>query len=232
MHGNHGAHGAQEARHGVITPRTSGHTIRRWARFYDAVSWLLSFGRASRVRRVITDLASIEAGHSVLDVGCGTGTLALELRDRAGAGGEVFGVDASPEMIAVARRKAAKRNAPIDFEVGLIERLPYEDARFDRVLCTLVMHHLDEKLQRQGLREIARVLKPGGRLLVVDFDGSSGGSFLGHLMASLHGHGEDGAGDGTHLLAAALSEAGLVDIEVLTTKYGQYAFVSGTAGQA
>lgn len=222
MHGNH------DGRPTAAAPRTSGHTIRRWARFYDAVSWLLSFGRASRVRRTIADLANVEEGQSVLDAGCGTGSLALELRDRAGAGGEVCGVDASPEMITVARRKAAKRNASVDFEVGLIERLPYEDVRFDRVLCTFVMHHLDEELQRRGLREIARVLKPGGRLLVVDFDGRSG-SFFGHLMASLHGHGEQGGEDGTHPLVRLLSDAGLVDVELLPTKYGQYAFVSGGA---
>lgn len=196
------------------------------------MSWLLSFGRASRVRRTIADLANVEQGQSVLDVGCGTGTLAIMLCDRAGEGGEVCGVDASPEMIAVARRKAAKRNADVDFEIGLIERLPYADALFDRALCTLVLHHLDEHLQQRGLREIVRVLKPGGRLLLVDFGGSSGGSLLGHLMASLHGHGQEHVEGGTHPLVHLMNDAGFVDVDILPTKHGQYAFVSGAAPRA
>jgi demethylmenaquinone methyltransferase/2-methoxy-6-polyprenyl-1,4-benzoquinol methylase/phosphoethanolamine N-methyltransferase len=182
------------------------------------------------VRRTIADLAEVEEGQRVLDVGCGTGTLALELGAR---GGEVFGVDASPEMIDVARRKAAKRHAAVEFEVGLIERMPHDAASFDRVLCILVMHHLDEDLQRRGLREIARVLKPGGRLLLVDFAGRSGG-FLGHLLAGMHGHAAEGGGgeDPAHALARMVSDAGFTGVVMLPTKHRQYAFVRGDAAPA
>lgn len=75
-------------------PATRGHTIRRWARFYDAVSWLMSRGKGPAIRKQAIALARVEAGQRVLDVGCGTGTLALALRAAVGADGEVSGVDA------------------------------------------------------------------------------------------------------------------------------------------
>ena len=105
----------------------------------------------------------------MLDVGCGTGTLALEVARRAGRAGRVVGVDPSTEQIARARSKAARHNVPIDFQIGVIEQLPFPDQTFDVVLSTLMMHHLPAPLKRQGLAEIARVLKPGGRLIIADF---------------------------------------------------------------
>src|SRR5213078_5226371 len=67
------------------------------------------------------------------------------------------------------RTKAARRNAPIEFQIGVIEQLPFLDQTFDVVFSTLMMHHLPAPLKRQGLAEIARVLKPGGRLVIADF---------------------------------------------------------------
>jgi ubiquinone/menaquinone biosynthesis C-methylase UbiE len=97
-----------------------------------------------------------------------TGTLALVAKQRVGATGRVAGIDPAPPMIARARRKAARRGLAIDFQVGVIERLPFPDRAFDVVLSSLMMHHLPDALKQQGLREVARVLKPGGRLLVLD----------------------------------------------------------------
>ncbi|HAT46812.1 MAG TPA: hypothetical protein DCS90_17060, partial [Ktedonobacter sp.] len=65
--------------------------------------------------------------------------------------------------------KAARRNVPIEFQIGVIEQLAFPDQTFDVVLSTLMMHHLPAGLKRQGLAEIARVLKPGGRLVIADF---------------------------------------------------------------
>ncbi len=106
----------------------------------------------------------------MLDVGCGTGTLALEVARRVGSrAGRVAGIDPGAEQIACARSKAARRHVPIDFQIGVIEQLPFPDQTFDVVFSTLMMHHLPNSLKRQGLAEIARVLKPGGRLVIADF---------------------------------------------------------------
>ena len=84
---------AHEAKH-ADAPQTAGRTIRSWARFYDAVSWLLSLGRAPAVRKMTVEMAAAAPGESVLDVGCGTGSLAIALKAKVGASGEVTGIDA------------------------------------------------------------------------------------------------------------------------------------------
>lgn len=123
--------------------------------------------RALRLRTA--DLAHLQPGEKVLDVGCGTGTLALEVQKRVGPTGRVFGIDPGTQQIGRARSKAAQRRLPIDFQIGVIERLPFPDETFDVVVNTIMMHHLGDGLKRQGLAEIARVLKPGGRLVIADF---------------------------------------------------------------
>jgi ubiquinone/menaquinone biosynthesis C-methylase UbiE len=137
-------------------------------------------GREQTFRRRIADLALLQPGEMVLDVGCGTGSLALEARQRVGetpeggTAGRVSGIDPSWQMIARARRKAERTDLMIDFQVGVIEQLTFPDQSFDVVLSTFMMHHLPDDLKRQGLAEIARVLKPGGRLLILDFRGRAG----------------------------------------------------------
>ncbi len=203
-----------------LAPETTGRTIRSWARFYDAVSWLMSFGKAPAIRKKTVALAQPAAGEKVLDVGCGTGTLAIALRAKVGPGGEVVGIDAAPEMIAVARNKAAKQGADIDFRVGLIEEIPFPDDSFDLVLSSFMLHHLPENLKRKGLAEIRRVLKPGGRFLVVDLT-VHGHSFVGHVMA-LFGHAE---GSNASELRAIIDDAGFGEVEILKSGFKQLAFV-------
>jgi ubiquinone/menaquinone biosynthesis C-methylase UbiE len=114
------------------------------------------------------DLAELHPGETVLDVGCGTGTLALEAYERIGATGHMVGIDPSPQMIARARRKAQRAKRVIDFQLGVIEHLPFPDQSCDVVLATMMMHQLPDDLKRQGVSEIARVLKPAGRVVVID----------------------------------------------------------------
>ena len=156
----------------AAAPETPGIIINRgWS--YDLTDWLFDTfffrGKLRELRQKTADLAQLGPGEKVLDVGCGTGTLALLVQERVGAIGRVYGIDPGPQQIARARAKAARRSLPIDFRVGVIERLEFPDQTFDAVLNTIMMHHLTGDLKRQGLAEIARVLKPGGRLVIADF---------------------------------------------------------------
>jgi ubiquinone/menaquinone biosynthesis C-methylase UbiE len=140
---------------------------------YDLGIWFIDTfvfrGQLRELRQRTANLARMHPGETVLDVGCGTGTLAMEVQSRVGRAGHVAGIDPSPQQIARARRSAARRHVPIDFQVGVIEQLAFPDQTFDVVFSTLMMHHLPASLKRQGLAEIARVLKPGGRLVIADF---------------------------------------------------------------
>lgn len=147
-------------------------------------------------------------GERVLDVGCGTGTLAIAAKVRVDPGGAVQGVDASPEMLARAKKKAKKAAIEVLFRNGLAEALPFPDGQFDVVLSTVMLHHPPRKVRLQCAMEIRRVLKPGGRALVVDFEGmvTEKRTFLSHFHRP---HGHVTRGD----IIALLGEAGLNTIE-------------------
>jgi len=216
---------AHDAKH-AEAPQTAGRTIRSWARFYDAASWLLSFGRAPAIRRMTLEMADVKPGESVLDVGCGTGSLALAAKAAVGPEGSVRGIDASPEMIEQARRKAAKAGAKADFRVALIEELPFGEGEFDLVLSSFMLHHLPDDVKRKGLAEVRRVLKPGGRFLAVDF-GSTSQSVGGHLLSIFgHSHGQASL----EALAPAMGEAGFTEVETGVTKHRSVAYLRGKVG--
>ena len=100
----------------------------------------------------------------------------------------MFGIDASPEMIATAGKKARKAGLDIDFRNESIEALPFPDGQFDAVLNTVMLHHLPRKVRETGIREIRRVLKPGGRVLIVDFAGTDRQTWLLAHLHRRHGH--------------------------------------------
>ena len=192
---------------------TNGLVIH-WAARYDLLAFLFTGGRERAFRERLLDLARMQPGEAVLDIGCGTGTLAIAAARRAGQGADVRGLDASPEMIARATRKAARAGVSAAFQVGTAEALPFEDSRFDVVLATLMLHHLPRRTREQTAHQVRRVLKPGGRVLAVDFGQPSGHGLLAHL----HRHGHVKLEDMTTLLESAglaIVESGRVGVRDL-----------------
>lgn len=139
-----------------------------WAPFYDLMIKFMTLGRERQLREMTVDFVPLKAGDNVLDLGCGTGTLTLVAKERAGAAGEVCGIDATPEMIEIARRKAARGAMDVRFEVGSIADIPFPDGKFDTVLCSFMMHHVPPEIKQKGISEIMRVLRKNGHLLILD----------------------------------------------------------------
>jgi ubiquinone/menaquinone biosynthesis C-methylase UbiE len=173
-------------------------SVVHWARGYDLLVWLLLLGRETAFRERLARLARFQPGESVLDIGCGTGTQAIIAKRHVGAGA-VHGLDAGVEMIVRARHKAAKANADVTFTEGVVEQLPYPDHHFDVVLSVMMLHHLPRDVRAMCADEVKRVLRPGGRVLAVDFGGTKG------LIAHVHGH----AGLDIRKISELLGNAGL-----------------------
>jgi len=157
-----------EADNSNLPSGTTGLVMHQ-AAFYDITVWLMTLGRERAFRERVLGLARLAPGESVLDVGCGTGTLAIAAKQHVGPGGTVIGIDASPEMLARAERKAAQAGADVVFKQAAAQALPFPDAQFDAVLSTVMFHHLPGKAREQCAQEMGRVLKSAGRVLVVDF---------------------------------------------------------------
>jgi ubiquinone/menaquinone biosynthesis C-methylase UbiE len=151
-----------------VSSTAGNRGIVHWAARYDLLLTLITLGREGTLRKRLLDLARLVPGESVLDVGCGTGTLAIAAKRRV-VGGAVRGIDASAEMIARAAKKARRAKTDVTFETAFAESLPFPDAQFDVALSTVMLHHLRRAVREQCVGEMHRVLKPGGRLLIVDF---------------------------------------------------------------
>ncbi|HEU0253680.1 MAG TPA: class I SAM-dependent methyltransferase [Pyrinomonadaceae bacterium] len=140
-----------------------------------------------RVRQDLVDQANIKPDHHLLDIGCGTGTLVVHLK-RLYPAAQVFGLDPDPKALQRAKVKAQRAGVAVNFEQGFADRLPYEANSFDRVFSSFMFHHLEGDDREKTLREVLRVLKPGGSFHLVDFtaDDGSGGFF----QRLVHSHAE------------------------------------------
>jgi demethylmenaquinone methyltransferase/2-methoxy-6-polyprenyl-1,4-benzoquinol methylase len=139
----------------------------RVASRYDALNSLMTAGLHHRWRERAADRAELRPGDAALDVCCGTGDLALELAARVAPGGNVVGCDFSEPMLDLAREKAAARSMEgVRFEWADALSLPYDAGRFDAVTVGFGVRNLAD-LDR-GLREMTRVLRPGGRLVILE----------------------------------------------------------------
>jgi len=141
---------------------------------YDPLTKLLGF---EAILASLIQQAKLQAGFRVLDVGCGTGTLAVTIK-RQHPSVDVVALDPDRHALARAERKAIRGGVSIQFDRGFADNLPYDREVFDRIFSSMMFHHLRRSEREPTLREIRRVLKPGGRL-----------EFLDLVSSSAHAHG-------------------------------------------
>ena len=172
---------------------------------YDPfLRWVM---REGTFKTRLVEEADLASGQRVLDLGCGTATLTL-LVERMRPGVRVTGIDGDPKVLEIARRKAEAAGSRITLDHGLAYELPYPDASFDRVLSSMVFHHLTPQHKLETLREVLRVLAPGGSLHVVDFGPSTP---LRERLMGLFEHGQNVRDSLAGRLPELMRQAGLCD---------------------
>lgn len=139
----------------------------RWLTpLYDATVRFTT--RERTFKRALLVQAGLSPGHEVLDLACGTGTLTVWAKQSV-PDAQLHGVDGDPEVLSLAHKKASAAGVEIPFQTGYSTELPYSEASFDRVLCSLFFHHLDAASKQRSFAEALRVLKPGGELHMADW---------------------------------------------------------------
>lgn len=176
--------------------------------FYDPFTRLLGFGA---VHAALIAQAELASGQQLLDVGCGTGTLAVRIRG-AHPGVEITALDPDPKALAIARRKAERAGVAVRFEQGYGDALPFADASFDRVFSSMMLHHLDRAVKLGMLRDVRRVLRPGGTFHLADF-GRDHGHASGLLARILH-HSHQLVDSEDATIESLFAEAGFAEVSL------------------
>jgi demethylmenaquinone methyltransferase/2-methoxy-6-polyprenyl-1,4-benzoquinol methylase len=148
-----------------VRKRKALELFRGLPKRYDQLSAALSFWQDPRWRRAMVDAVAPAANERILDVATGTGMVAAELRGRADC--TVVGLDQSAEMLAAARKRFASDGARVELIEGQAEELPFADESFDALTFTYLLRYVDDP--PQTLRELARVVRPGGRVATLEF---------------------------------------------------------------
>jgi SAM-dependent methyltransferase len=194
---------------------------------YDPLTRLLG---ARSAHRQLAGHADLRPGQRVLEIGCGTGNLALLVK-RLRPDVEVVALDPDPRALARAGRKARRAGLPVRFDRGFAEELPYPDASFDRILSAFMFHHLEPTRREDALREVSRALRPGGSLHLLDFGGTGEGSH-GLLARRLHRSPRfrDNVGDRIPALMRGAGLSDPVETGQRVTHLGRYTIYLATRG--
>jgi ubiquinone/menaquinone biosynthesis C-methylase UbiE len=172
---------------------------------YDLMTKLMGTDQA---RKALLKQAKIQSGQRILEVGCGTGSLLVQLK-RLYPGTDVVGLDPDPKALARARHKTARAAVSIQLDQGFGDELPYTEASFDRVFCSLMFHHVPANEKAKTVREIRRVLKPGGEFHMLDFEGPEKGA---HGLLARRLHSSDRLKDNSESrVLRFMTEAGFAD---------------------
>ena len=194
---------------------------RDWALpLYDPMTRLLG---GTRARAELLRQAALEGGQRVLDIGCGTGTLAIEIKRRQPQI-DITGLDPDPRALARARRKAERAGVAVRFEQGFGGEVPFPDASFDRVLSSFMFHHLPADERGKMLREARRVLARNGSLHLADFTPPRSQSQQRHGLLSRWVHSSPHFAENTdERILALMREAGFAS----ASKLGEGAMLFG-----
>lgn len=182
----------------------AGHDL--FLPLYDPlVSWL-GFDRA---RQELISQANIKPDHHILDIGCGTGSFVVLLK-RQYARVEVVGLDPDPKALRRAKSKVRRAGVSVQLDRGFADELPYKEKSFDRVFSSFMFHHLEGQEREKTLKEVLRVLKPGGSFHWLDFVAHHGSH--GYLDRLIHSHAR--LKDNTHeRILQDMSRAGFTNVQ-------------------
>jgi len=199
--------------------------IDSWANIYDIVNYFvfMIFGGGDNLRNEIAGMAKLKDAKSVLDIGCGTGNLALEIVKWLPSDGNVVGIDAGEKMVALAKNKLENKQISIQFLRVSAESIPFKNEVFDCIFNVFLLHHLPMELKIAAFNEMYRVLKKGGELVTVDVDKPS--NLLGKLIGLSRYHVKEIRDNMKVPLCLLLTDTGFRNIRIMKKKWGIFSYI-------